>query len=241
MDENCPNFDDHGQEHIDRLEFLRLIRAQLAVDRGRDADSVPLYLSGSLGSLFKVRLSSHGYTLVAKGMESLDLARLWHENELYDRLQTIQGKYVPVCLGRVDLVLPHYYDGGVYVHFLFLSWAGRPLFECINQIDKASVVNAVTTAFTELHKLRVLHCDAEPRNILYDVYSDNLMIVDFERAQFHGRQPLGSISLNAQDRKRKRKTSQKTSQKRENDVFARELQSVVECVSRCHSRRQDVV
>jgi hypothetical protein len=232
MDENCPNFDDHGQRHIDRLEFLRLIREQLAVDRGPDADSVPLYLSGSLGSVFKVRLSSHGYTLVAKGMESLDLARLRHENELYDRLRAIQGKHVPVCLGMVDLMLPYYYDSGVYVHFLFLSWAGRPLLECINQVDKAGVVNAVTMAFTELHKLRVLHCDAEPRNILYDASSGNLMVVDFERAEFHGRQPLGSISLNAQDRKSKRKTWQTTSQQRENDVFARELQSVITCVSR---------
>jgi hypothetical protein len=228
MDENCPNFDDHGQEHIDRLEFLQLIREQLAVDRGPNADSVPLYLSGSVGSVFKVRLSSHGYTVVAKGMESLDFARLRHENELYDQLRAIQGKHVPVCLGRVDLVLPYYYDSGVYVHFLFLSWAGRPLFDCINQVDKAGVIRAVTTAFTELHRLHVLHCDAEPRNILYNAYSGNLMIVDFERAEFQGRQPLGSIGSNAQNRRRKRKTSQK----RGNDVFARELRSVVECVSR---------
>jgi hypothetical protein len=228
MDEICPNFGDHGQEHIDRLGFLRLIRAQLAQDRGPDADCMPLYLSGSLGSLFKVRLSSHGYTLVAKGVEKPDLAHLRHENELYDRLRVIQGKHVPVCLGRVDLVLPYYYDSGVFVCFMFLSWAGRPLFECINQANKTGVVDAVTTAFTELHRLRVLHCDAEPRNILYDAYSRNLMIVDFERAEFCGRQPLGSISSNPQNRKRRRKTSQK----RGNDVFARELQSVVEYVSR---------
>ena len=82
MDENCPNSDHHGQVHIARLEFLRLVRNQLATDRGRDADCAPLYRSRARGSLYKVRLSSHGYTLVAKGMEDLDRAHLQHENEI---------------------------------------------------------------------------------------------------------------------------------------------------------------
>jgi hypothetical protein len=228
MDDLCPNFKDHGQEHIDRLEFLCLTRAQLAKDRGPDADSVPLYLSGSLGSLFKVRLSSHGYTLVAKGVESFDLGRLQHENELYDRLRAVQGKHVPVCLGMVDLVLPYYYDSGVFVYLLFLSWAGRPLFECANQVNNTRVVDAVTLAFTELHRLRVLQCDAEPRNILYDAHSSNLMIVDFEQAKFCGRQPLSSISSNGQNRRGKHKRLQQ----RGDDIFTSELQSVVESVSR---------
>lgn len=121
MDKDCPNFKEHGQKHIDRLTFLDLIRAQLAIDRGYDADCTPLYLSGSRGSLFKVRLSSHGYTLVAKGMESLDSARLQHENRIYGKLQAIQGKHVAVCLGNIDLIRPYYYNSGVYMHFMFLS------------------------------------------------------------------------------------------------------------------------
>ncbi|KAL2215518.1 hypothetical protein M432DRAFT_671490 [Thermoascus aurantiacus ATCC 26904] len=91
--------------HIDQLEFLRLIRAQLAQDHGSNADYVPLDLFGSLGSLFKVHLSSYSYTLIA-------------------------------------------------------NWAGWSLFKCINGVD---IVNAVTTAFTELYRLRVLYCDAEPQ------------------------------------------------------------------------------
>ncbi|CRK44215.1 hypothetical protein BN1723_000901 [Verticillium longisporum] len=232
MDDDCPNFDDHGDRHIDRLEFLRLIRIQLACDRGPDANCAPLYLSGSVGALFKARLSCYGYTLVAKGVKRPDLALLRHENDLYDRVRAIQGSHVPVCLGKVDLILPCYYDGGVYEYLLFLGWAGRPLLECTSQISKTRVIDAVTAAFTELHKLRVLHHDAKPRNLLYDVNSSRLMIVDLERAEFCSRQPLGVISPNRQYRKRKRKMTQR----RGKDPFARELHSVVEYVASCMQR-----
>ncbi|RYP19772.1 hypothetical protein DL766_008357 [Monosporascus sp. MC13-8B] len=219
MDEECPNFHDHGRRHIDRRELLRLIRVQLAEDRGPDADAIPLYLSGSVGSLFKVRLSSHGYTLVAKGVEECDLARILHENEIYDRLRPIQGKHVPVCLGKIDLILPYYYDGGVFTYFMFLSWAGRPLFDSADQINKANLVKTVTTAFTEIHGLQVLHRDAELRNVLYDPPSGNLMIVDFERAELRDRQALCPISPN-----RKRKYG--VLKKRGRDDFTIELQSI---------------
>ncbi|KJZ70625.1 hypothetical protein HIM_09980 [Hirsutella minnesotensis 3608] len=229
MDESCPNADNHGQGHINRLEFLRLIRDQLATDRGRDADCAPIHRSGSRGSLFKVRLSSHGYTLVAKGVESLDLACLQHENEMYDRLRPIQGKYVPVCLGSIDLVRPYYYDSGVYVHFLFLSWAGQPLLHCTDEAVKAGIDDAVSKIFKAMHKLRVLHRDAEPRNMLYSPDSGKLMVVDFERAEFRGRQPLRLIVPTVQNRKRKRGRLEK----QKKDDFARELESVVRTTSRC--------
>ena len=60
-------------------------------DRGHDADSTPLYVAGAVGSLFKVRLSTHGYTLVAKGVESANRGRLRHEEKIYDQLSAIQG------------------------------------------------------------------------------------------------------------------------------------------------------
>jgi len=31
-----------------------------------------------------------------------------------------------VCLGLIHLGRPHYCDGGIFKHFLLLSWAGRP-------------------------------------------------------------------------------------------------------------------
>lgn len=189
MDKTCPNASYHGQTHLDRLEFLQLVRHQLATDRGIDAYCAPLHKSGARGSLFKVRLASHGYTLVAKGVESVDIAHLQHEKIVYSRLEDVQGKYIPVCLGTVDLVLPYYYDSGVYVQFLFLGWAGQPLYNCVEPALKDDFTNAVAAAFKAIHKLGVLHTDAEVRNILFNTTSRELMVVDFERAKF--RSPKG--------------------------------------------------
>ncbi|KAK3991250.1 hypothetical protein QBC44DRAFT_323911 [Cladorrhinum sp. PSN332] len=229
IDKTCPNAGSHGPRHIGLGEFLRLLHAQLAEDRGPDADSTPLYLSGSVGSLFKTRLSPYGYTLVAKGVETADLARLQHEKTVYDQLCTIQARHIPVCLGLIDLALPHYCDGGVFEHFLLLSWAGQPLVKHIDQIDKTHTINAITAALTGLHRFRILHRDAEPRNILYNAVSGSLMVIDFERAEIHGRQALSSISPNGQNQKRKHGMPEKQAE----DDFTRELQSAVESVSRC--------
>lgn len=219
VDKTCPNASSHGQKHIDRAEFLSLLQAQLAKDRGPDADCTPLYLSGFVGSLFKVRLSLHGYTLVAKGVETANLEFLQHEEKVYNRLSEIQGRHVPVYLGLMSLVLPQYCDGGVYKHFLLLSWAGKPLSSSDGRIDKFVVTASISKAITAIHRLGVLHGDAEARNILVD--GQHPMVVDFERATIPDRAPLGSISANA---KLKRKHG--PSQKRGNDAFAKEFAAI---------------
>ena len=111
--------------------------------------------------------------------------------------------------------------------FMFLSWAGKPLFRCLNQVGKADAVNAVAAAFEELHQLRVLHGDAESRNVLYDSSSSQLMIVDFERAEVRERSPLDPISPNSRKRKH---AAQKNHGK---DNFATELQFAMKQVSKC--------
>lgn len=228
MDEHCPNAESHGQEHIDKQTFLSLVRDQLATDRGRDADCVPMFLSGARGSLFKVRLSSHGYTLVAKGMQSGHEQFLRHENAMYDRLIRIQGTYIPVCIGNIDLVKPWHSDGRVNFHFMFLSWAGRPLPYCAGRLDEATVADGVAKIFKAMHKLRVLHTDAEPRNIMCGE-DGQLMAIDLERAKYHDRPPLSDLSPNG-TRKRKRKGGFKLPK----DEFAQELANVVE---KCRSIR----
>ncbi|KAM6513630.1 hypothetical protein FALCPG4_016013 [Fusarium falciforme] len=220
MDEKCPNLANHGNIHITLREFLRLARDQLAIDRGKDADCVPLYLSGSRGALFKFRLSSHGYTLVAKGVESMDTKHLRYENKIYSHLQDLQGKFVPVCLGVVDLIKPYYFDSGVYEDFMFLSYGGRPVLKGLGEVN-TDVANEILTALGRLHQHGVLHRDAEPRNVLYDKRTGRCMIVDLMLAEFHARQPLGPINVNRRNRKRKWAPG-----KHEKDVFAAEAQSL---------------
>ncbi|KAF4980715.1 hypothetical protein FZEAL_3330 [Fusarium zealandicum] len=205
IDSNCPNRLDHGDTHIGRKEFLRLTREQLAVDRDKDADCTPLYLSGSRGSLFKLRLSSHGYTLVAKGVEAMDTKQLRYENSIYGRIRDLQGQAVPVCLGTIHLVAPYYFDSGVYVHFMLLSYGGRSIFREVKTVD-AALADKVITVLNRLHQHGILHRDAEPRNVLYDKGSGKCMMVDLMLAEVLDRQqprtPLGPASLNIRERDR---------------------------------------
>ncbi|EPE03243.1 serine threonine protein kinase [Ophiostoma piceae UAMH 11346] len=220
MDQKCPNVADHGNAHINRREFLQLARDQLAVDRGEDADCVPLYLSGSRGSLFKFRLSSHGYTLVAKGVEAMDAKRLLYENKIYSHLQDLQGKHVPVCLDVINLIKPYYFDSGVYENFMFLSYGGRSVLKGLTEVN-TNAVQKIIFALGRLHQHGVLHRDAEPRNVLYDKRTGRFMIVDLMLAELRTRQSLGPVDVNKRNRKRTW-----APRKHEKDAFAAETQSL---------------
>ncbi|KAI1916106.1 hypothetical protein LOZ65_005339 [Ophidiomyces ophidiicola] len=200
LDPSCPNFQDH-REKINPSAFLRKVRQQLAVDRGRDADCRPLYKAGSYGALFKVRLSSHGFTLVAKGATCDNVGALMRERDVYNKLRDIQGQHVPVCLGVIELErkYPYYYDGGKYTHMLMLSWAGRSITNSLSDGNRP-VSNMVKRSFQAIHRRGVLHGDAEPRNILWNDIIKRPMIVDFGRASI--RRPLSAIPANTM-RKRK--------------------------------------
>jgi hypothetical protein len=227
---NCPNYSDHCGKRLSIMQFVQLIRAQLARDIEADADCQPLYLSGARGSLFKIRLSSHGYTLVAKGVERLDSNLLRHEENLYNQLINIQGVHVPVCLGIADLIKPYYHDCGIYTSFLLLSWAGQPLARCINAENSEHLQNKAVTAFKAIHQSHVLHHDAEIRNIVYDQQNDKLIVVDFERAEIQDRQVLQPISANYASRKRKRAVC-----KLEDDVsdkYKGEQRCIIKCFAK---------
>ena len=220
IDEKCPNSAAHGNIHLNQLKFLPLARAQLAVDRGHDADCMPLWISDAHGTLFKFRLSSHGYTLAAKGVEIMDIKYLHHESKVYSHAQDLQGRVIPVCLGVIDLIKPYYYDCGVYENFMFLSYGGRSLKRQGDVSEDA--MNEILTTLGQLYCQGVLHCDAELRNVLYDKDTSRYMMIDLERSEIHARQPLGTIKVN-NSRNQKRKSGLG---KLEKDVFAIEAQSL---------------
>ena len=225
LDDRCPNVQDHHDLHIPLSTFLSLMCCQLANDRGSDAECKPLYLNGLRGVLFKVRLSSHGYTLVAKGMEKADCQYLVHESEVYYHLRSLQGSYIPVSLGIVDLQLPYYHDGGVYVSMLFLGWAGRPLYNYLTPKYKTRILDQANRILKKVHTERVLHNDAKPHNWLWDEKQGKLMLIDFERAEIRLRSPLGPISPN---RKRDVHGNSKSGVK---DDFDREVEDTRSLIS----------
>jgi tRNA A-37 threonylcarbamoyl transferase component Bud32 len=227
LDHSCPNLTDHSGQHLQQEHFLRLVRVQLANDRGRDADCKPLFVKGSRGALVKIRLSSHGYTFVAKAMRADDRQHLLNEAKIYSRLKTLQGHHVPVYLGILDLELPIYYDYGIYVSMLLLSWAGRSLHLHLNQDNATRVLESVSETLTALHKRRVLHKDPELRNWLWDEQRGSIMLIDFERASVRDRPPLNVLSPN-----RKRNRQGELKGVGEDDAFDREMQIVRNCVAR---------
>lgn len=222
LDPACPNFDDHQGKEIPSQDILTRVRKQLATDRGPDADCRPLYKAGSYGALFKIRLSSHGFTFVAKGATSKNRATLSHELTIYRKLRAIQGVHVPACLGIVELEpkYPYYYNFGRYTHMLLLSWGGKSIAtKSVVEGVHPSISNMVASSLQEIHQQCVLHMDAEPRNILWNEACQSPMIVDFGRALV--RDPLSSVVSTNTLMGKKRPRDAKG-----NDSFADELQTV---------------
>lgn len=59
-------------------------------------------------------------------------------------------------------------------------------------LGRLLAIDLAIKAYT-LTRRKVLHANAKPRNIVYNRISGTLMVTDFERAEFSGRQPLNSI------------------------------------------------
>ena len=109
--------------------------------RGRGDAVQPLGIQGARGALFKVILTSHGYTVAGKGTIRAFIRDLRHEAEVYRRLVTLQAVHIPIYLGSVDLDKPIYYDTGVRsMHLMLLSWARK----CLDESKTASGMDRQT-------------------------------------------------------------------------------------------------
>ncbi len=115
---------------------------------------------------------------------------------------------------------------GVYEHLMLLSFAGVLLFYCSNKVNTTDIQNQVRLAVTEMHKRHVLHCDGKLRNILYDSQTGRVMMIDFDRAKIcDERTPLGAITGNRQNRRKRRRI--KLEARGDDDDFVREIESVL--------------
>ena len=236
LDRTCPNVNEHGDsDHkIDQSTFISLIYQQLSKDL--DHDCTALGIHGARGALLMIKLTSHGYTVAAKCTTADFVAHLKREAIVYQRLRSIQGIHVPVYLGSIDLDMFYRYFGFCdLVHMMFIGFGGYSISKYINKANKASMLAQVERSLLEIHRLKVLHRDAMPRNILWDTKHNQIMIIDFERAEIKESRPaLGVISPN---RKRKRPTvTQKeraTAQEESDDAFMREMNGAVNKLRAC--------
>ena len=112
---------------------------------------------GTRGVLFKVRLTSHGYTVAAKCTDINLIGRLNWEAAIYERLRSIQGIYVPVHLGNIDLDRPYFYDGiAEIVHMISLSFGGQLISRHISADNRLYLTEQVKRLIQPVHRLGVL-------------------------------------------------------------------------------------
>ncbi|KAK7959744.1 uncharacterized protein PG986_004598 [Apiospora aurea] len=132
LDSTYPNVSLHGKGDAGNRghhpashdEWIRLLWEQL--EQSLDDGIIPLDDGGARSVLFKVTLLAYGYTFVSRGTVQAFVEDLGHEAAVYRRLRPLQGAYVPVFLGAIDIRPMNkvcYYNHRVsVVHITLLSW-----------------------------------------------------------------------------------------------------------------------
>ncbi|KAG6175662.1 hypothetical protein E4U36_000282 [Claviceps purpurea] len=131
---------------VNHAEWLSLLRDQLTQSAPANEGITFQGIAGASGAFFKVVLLRYGYTVVGKGTIAEYAAYMRREGRVYERLGGIQGEYVPILLGEIDLQSQSLGRGGggicfemdreiwldrkkmnVVRHLMLLSWAGAHL------------------------------------------------------------------------------------------------------------------
>ncbi|KAG6043022.1 hypothetical protein E4U17_001139 [Claviceps sp. LM77 group G4] len=217
LDPKCPNVTlhcqgkeggaGHPERHpVDHAEWLRLLRDQF--EQSLDVGITYHGVVGARGALFKVTLLAYGYTFVSKGTVSGHIQHLEHEARVYERLKPIQGRYVPVFLGTIDLRTMDkdywiYFETRV-VHMMFISWGGilfhvhKAGMDQLETLHDVPWVEEGVRALKAVHNEGVLHCDVRWRNVLFSSETKGIMVIDFERAEL-----LDATGLSEKDTRKK--------------------------------------
>ncbi|DAA77897.1 TPA_exp: Uncharacterized protein A8136_5600 [Trichophyton benhamiae CBS 112371] len=188
LDPKCPNVAIHGtgpRHAIDDFQFRKLVREQIEGPKG-PWGCESMHRHGTSGALFWVTTFPYGYTLVAKAMPIETVRRAIHEENIYQQLYRIQGEYVPVCLGSIDIASgPLWYDGIFpVVHLLFLSHVGKSIVSHAQEKNRVSLfIPSAREALQAIHRQLTLHCDTHIGNMFWSRENKRVMFIDFERAR----------------------------------------------------------
>ena len=186
FDPSCPHYAEHRQASIcevhslDIVTFRQQVRSQLGSDL--DHHCTPLDIQGSTGALFKITLTSHGYTFVAKGTVERSRPKLLYEGNIYEhRLFPVQSSATPIYLGNVDLVRPYLYDVKVKIcHMLMLSWGGKSLHQSVPPIPPSILEQQKKLSLQAISQLGIIHGDPRSSNMLWNPEKQRVLIIDFE-------------------------------------------------------------
>ncbi|KAH8730664.1 hypothetical protein GQ44DRAFT_746597 [Phaeosphaeriaceae sp. PMI808] len=202
LDDACLNIGAHrahgasNKHALGRRSLTKFMLRQLAEDPENGCE--PLGKQGARGTLFKLTLKWYGYTFVAKGTVAAFEAKLKHEELVYEHLDKVQGKLVPVCPGSISLVRPYFLDIGVrIVHMLLLPWAGEQAGKNLTLAIGRDLAAETSAAVTQLLDCGVEHRDVRPPNVLWNPEIRNVVLVDFDRSKFFKRHRLTGSGIHS--------------------------------------------
>ena len=217
LDPGCPNVASHREgsgrvtdyarlaHPVCHAEWLSLLSQQLkgSLDHG----VVKLGIEGARGALFQVTMLAYGYTFACKGTVRAFVTDLEHEAAVYERLRPVQGIGVPVFLGAIDLRSigrTYHYDHRVdIIYMMFLSFGGQSLHDVqIGESEQRRVEASLSRVLRAVHREGVVHEDVRRPNILRTPATEEIMLIDFERASLldRPRRPLGPVVPNKRAR-----------------------------------------
>lgn len=220
----CPNYAQHKSKARPTADAIRqFIKDRVAnppkvFDIYHPEDSLNYFFMGmspeSDSRVFKIEV--YGYILLGKAFQSQNLRSMDREEHMYHRMKPIQGKYVPVCLGKVKF--PYRkplcdYDSGVkfagvlllgYGGHRFESWGALGLAIAehsekeVDHMFAQELTAEAQKALARVHRAGVLHRDVALRNILvrkasFEQESGSqprlhvqVSLIDFERSRTRG-------------------------------------------------------
>ncbi|KAJ3454650.1 hypothetical protein MRS44_013250 [Fusarium solani] len=220
LDEKCPNVALHRRAKGDlshpinatRLRELlckKLARPVYRLRYLKPLDSDGKY--GDTGALFKLTLGCYGYTFVGKGTFAAAVTRLQHEADVYSHLEPMQGHFVPVCLGSIDLETPYPLVLADIVHMLLMSWVGDTV------VMNDSIQEEKTRLRELLRKQGVVHNDIRQGNLLWNDEHDRIMLIDFN---------LATLLRPARHKQVSKLTGKRKRHERDSETYVRRYDSI---------------
>lgn len=101
------------------------------------------------------------------------------EADNYRYLRSLQGKYIPVCLGTFTPRVSYWYRGELMEKMMILSWLGwRPQHVNDEKSDFFHLEREKTLAVLRSHG--VVYGYSEWRNMLWDDLGSRLIVIDLE-------------------------------------------------------------